>query len=339
MPKVVHVVTTPRFAGVERYVADVARETAAHGWDVVVVGGDPAAMRRALAGAVRWRPGAAPPGTLLSLAREGRADICHAHMTKAEALAAATRPLHRAPVVATRHFAEPRGTSRLGALLAPWIGRALARQIAVSEFVAEQLEAPPDAVIPNAVRARPLLWRAESRIVLVLQRLEQEKDTLTALRAWRESGLGRDGWTLRIAGDGSERAQLEQWVVRNDVPAVEFVGWRDDPDSELAGAGLLLAPAPAEPAGIAVLEAMSAGVPVLAAAAGGHRETIGRLEGAPGFAPGNADEAATLLRALADTHRRSELSARVRATARAHITLAGHVERLLEQYRLAGAHE
>ncbi len=45
-----HVVTTRRFAGVERYVVDVAAETASHGWEVVVVGGNPDAMRRELGG-------------------------------------------------------------------------------------------------------------------------------------------------------------------------------------------------------------------------------------------------------------------------------------------------
>ncbi len=337
MPKVVHIVTTRRFAGVERYVVDVAVETASRGWEVVVVGGDPVSMQRELDAAVRWLPGGNPREVVLSLPRLGRVSVCHAHMTKAEVLGLATRALHRAPVVATRHFAHPRGRSTVGRLLAPSIGKRLARQIAVSEYVARQLESPPQAVIPNAVRPRPLLWRPESRVVLVLQRLEPEKDTLTALRAWARSRLADDGWMLRIVGDGSERQLLERWVAKQAVPAVEFGGWSEGPDVELTRAGVLLTPAPAEPGGMVVLEAMSAGVPVVAAAAGGHLETIGRVEGAPGFPPGDATAAAASLRALADDSTRSELSRRVRATFLERITLAEHVDRLIEEYRLAGA--
>ncbi|HLX33029.1 MAG TPA: glycosyltransferase family 4 protein [Gaiellaceae bacterium] len=339
MPKVVHVVTTRRFAGVERYVADVALETAAHGWSVTVVGGNPAAMRRTLDGDARWLPGANPWQAFASLARAGRADVCHVHMTNAEVVGLAARPLHRAPVLATRHFAAPRGKSRLGGALAPWIARGLARQIAVSEYVAGQLEAWPDSVLPNAVRARPLLWRPESRVVLVLQRLEPEKDTLTALRAWQESHLADEGWTMRVVGDGSERPALEQWVAEHGVPGVEFAGWSDEPDGELARASVLLAPGGHDSSALAVLEAMSAGVPVVAAAAGGHLESIGRIEAMPSFAPGDATGAASGLLALRDDAFRAELSRRVRAAAAERITLPEHVERLLDEYGKAQAGE
>src|SRR4051812_28508233 len=108
MPRVVHVVATARFAGVERYVCDVARETAARGWDTTVVGGDESRMRFALGPDVRWRPGASAARAALSLSALRRQDICHAHMTIAETVALLTRPFHRAPVVSTRHFAVHR---------------------------------------------------------------------------------------------------------------------------------------------------------------------------------------------------------------------------------------
>ena len=141
MPSVVHVVATANFAGVERYVCDVARETAGRGWDVAVVGGHPEQMPVELGGTAVWLPGATALQALRSLHRVGRRDLCHAHMTVAEAVAVAARPLHRAPVVATRHFAAQRGASRGGRLLAPWIARGLQREIAVSEFVASRVGA------------------------------------------------------------------------------------------------------------------------------------------------------------------------------------------------------
>ena len=204
MPKVVHVVTTRRFAGVERYVADVGAETAAHGWDVVVVGGNPAAMRRTLDGRRAGCPAAARRGTRSPRASRPRRRVPRPHD---EGRGRCPRS-EAAPPGPRRRNAPLRGAARQdaarGRRRAVDRGR-LARQLAVSGYVAQQIETPADAVLPNAVHARPLLWRQESRVVLVLQRLEPEKDTLTALRAWQESGLAERGWTMRVVGDGSER--------------------------------------------------------------------------------------------------------------------------------------
>ncbi|HVS85365.1 MAG TPA: glycosyltransferase family 4 protein [Gaiellaceae bacterium] len=335
--KLVHVVVTRNFAGVERHVAGVARETAERGWRVTVVGGAPAAMRRSLGDVADWLPGGTPLEALRSLARVGRVDVCHAHMTLAETVAVAGRPFHRAPVVATRHFGAHRGQTRVGGAVAPWIARRVARELAVSEFVAGRMERPPHAVVPNGVPAGPLSWRPESRVVLLLQRLEREKDTLTALRAWRECGLESAGWSLRIAGDGSERRALEAWVATNGVPGVDFAGWREDPAAELAAAGILLATAPSEPFGLAVVEAMVAGVPVVAAAGGAHLETVGLLPDVPLFPPGDAAAAAEALRRLADPDLRARLSEAGRGLALERFTLGASVDRLLAEYDLVGA--
>jgi glycosyltransferase involved in cell wall biosynthesis len=332
MPSVVHVVATANFAGVERYVSDVARETVGRGWDVSVVGGDPEQMPLELGGTAAWLPGATAAQALRSLYRVGRCDVCHAHMTVAEALAVIARPLHRAPVVATRHFAAPRGASRGGRLLSPSIARGLAREIAVSEYVASRTERRPDAVILNGVPPSPCLWRSSSRTVLVLQRLEPEKDTFTALRAWKASRLAEEGWVMRVVGDGSERSALEAWVTSENVEGVTFVGWVPNAHHELAGAGVLLAPGPRDSFGLAVVEAMAAGVPVVASAAGGHLETLGRLTSAAMFPPGDALSAALALRSLLVVSSRRYFSEEGRRVAAEQLTTALHVELLLEQY-------
>src|ERR1019366_10803056 len=114
MPRVVHIVMTEHFAGVERYVCDVAAETARRDWDVAVIGGNPDRMLAALGDRVWGGPGATAVQALRSVRRSGRSQICHAHMTAAEAISVATRPLHRGAIVSTRHFAAKRGNSRAG---------------------------------------------------------------------------------------------------------------------------------------------------------------------------------------------------------------------------------
>jgi glycosyltransferase involved in cell wall biosynthesis len=335
MPAVAHVVTTANFAGVERHVAEVARETALRGWDVAVIGGDPRQMQHALGNSVQWRAGSHPVAALSSLARLGIQDICHAHMTLGEAVGVAARPFHHGAVVSTRHFAAPRGASRVGRMLAPWIAARLTREIAPSEFIAANLERRPNSVISNGVRASTVLWRSDSRIVLVLQRLEREKDTLTALRAWLASALAEDGWSLRIVGDGAERRLLEEWASSHQLRSVEFVGWSEAVEEQFADAAVLLAPAPAEPFGLSVVEAMAAGVPVVASAAGGHLETIGKVSGASLFPPGDFATAAAELRLLRSDDARKTASVAGRVFASRALTIEKHVDALLDEYRLA----
>jgi glycosyltransferase involved in cell wall biosynthesis len=255
-------------------------------------------------------------------------------MTTAEIVAISARVFHRAPIVSTRHFAARRGSRRAGRLVAPWVARRLARQIAVSEFVARHLEKPPDVVIRNGIRASAHLWRAESRVVLVLQRLEREKETLTALRAWRASRLWEDGWSMRVAGEGSERRALEAWVAGEEVPQIEFTGWAANTPDELVRAGILLAPGSSDSFGLAVVEAMAAGVPVVACAGGGHLETVALLPDARLFQPGDAEGAAAALRSLVPDEERTTVSEAGTRLAAETFALGGHIDQLLREYEV-----
>jgi glycosyltransferase involved in cell wall biosynthesis len=326
---------TDIFAGVERYVCDTASETTSRGWDVAVVGGNAERMRASLGADVRWEPGATPIEALRSIPRIGRWDVCHVHMTKAEGVAVVTRRAHRAAIVSTRHFAAKRGASRAGHIVAPLIAAGITRELAIGEFVAAHLERPPDAVVVSGVPQSPCLWRVSNRAVLVLQRLESEKDTMTALRAWQASRLADEGWSLRVVGEGSQRQALERWAASETISGVTFTGWTDDVADELQRAGVLLAPAPAEPLGLAVLEAMAAGVPVVACASGGHLETVGLLAGAPLFPPADAAAAAASLRSLLSDAVRARCSAEGRRLVAECFTIERHVDRLLVEYEAA----
>ncbi len=332
MPRVVQVVVTDGFAGVERYVANTATELGRRGWEVAVVGGSPSQMPLVIGPDVRWMPGSTPPRAIRSLAAVGRRDVCHVHMTLAEAAALAGWPFHRAPIVSTRHFARRRGSSPLAKAMSPILSTAISRELAAGQFIAGKLERPPAAVLANGVPESELLWRVSNRTVLVLQRLAPEKDTFTALRAWREARLWEEGWSMRIVGDGSERTALEDWARHEHLAGVTFTGWLPDVANEIAEAGMLLAPAPAEPFGLGVLEAMSAGVPVVACAGGGHLETVGLLADAPLFPPHDAGAAAAVLRAMLADESRLAASDAGRKLVDERFTLERHVDQLLVEY-------
>jgi glycosyltransferase involved in cell wall biosynthesis len=336
--RVAHLVVTDSFAGVERYVCNVASESANSGMDVTVVGGCRKQMPTELGSSVRWMPGGNLALAAGSMTRIGRVDVCHVHMTSAELVGALTQPFHGGPLISTRHFAQPRGASHAGKALARSLERSLTAQVAISEYVAKNVERPPTAVLLTGIPDRCKVWRPTSRRALVLQRLEHQKDTDTALTGWKDSGLAAQGWDLRIVGDGSCRYELERRCRLESIGGVEFAGFQFDIDRELGEAGLLIAPGLREGLGVSVLEGMAAGVPVVASASGGHLETVGRRSPDQLFAAGDARGLSRLLQRMAgDVSLRLRASQLGRDTFEEMFTLGHHVDALHLLYRQVAA--
>jgi len=299
-----------------------------------VVGGDPARMRPALAPARVTHAGARRAGdVVLAALRAPRPDLVHTHMTAAELAALATWPLVRRPIVTTRHFAAPRGHNPAGRFAYRPVSRLVRREIAISAFVAARV-GTPCVVIPNGIPAPVTTVTTREPVVLVAQRFEAEKDTVTAIRAWAESGLATEGWRLELAGSGSEEPALRA-LVEDRCPAgsVRFLGHVPDLGASLAAASILLATTPAEGFGLTVVEAMATATPVVAAAGGANVETAGGVADPALFPPGDAAACAALLRRLAhDPERRRALGARLRARYEAEYTIERHVDRLEALY-------
>ena len=80
---------------------------------------------------------------------------------------------------------------------------------------------------------------------------------------------------LDIVGDGPLRAALERRAAELGLAArVRFLGWQDDPAPFLSAAGLAVSPSRSEGLSLSVLEALEAGVPVLATDIPGNREAL-----------------------------------------------------------------
>jgi glycosyltransferase involved in cell wall biosynthesis len=330
--RIAHVVVSDHFAGVERYIATVAAEQAGRGLDVVMVGGDPAAMVGPGATSPRWMPGESLRQATAALLRLRDLDVIHAHMTAAEAAALVGRVRHRrSTLVTTRHFARPRGSSRGGRAVATLMRRAPHVEVAISAFVQSRIGVP-SIVLPNGVATQPQRPPPVDPTVLVLQRHAPEKQGEVALHAWARSGLQNRGWRLVVAGRGPDTPALRRVAAELGIPDGSFVGFVPDADALLQSAGVLLASAPAEPFGLSVVEAMARGVPVVAADGGAHRETVG--EAGLLFPPGDADAAAQRLRTLADDPTAAQaLGLRGQKRQRRQFELTAHVDALTSIYR------
>lgn len=130
----------------------------------------------------------------------------------------------------------------------------------------------PAAVIPPPVELPPYVPQPTAPFYLAGGRLIPYKRLELVVEAFTRLRL-----PLKIFGDGRDRARLE----RIAGPTIEFLGWVDEPTRRelFARCRAFIFPG-AEDFGITPLEAMAAGRPVLAYAAGGALETV--VEGRTG---------------------------------------------------------
>jgi glycosyltransferase involved in cell wall biosynthesis len=265
-----------------------------------------------------------------------QADVVHAHMTAAEIACATALVGVRTPLVVTRHFARDRGSNPVSATAAAGAARRVDAQIAISHYVAETIAGASVVIHPgvdSTLTSRTALDR--DRVVLVAQRLEPEKDTDIALRAFAASGVAAHGWRLDIAGDGAERRTLTALAEQLGIAdATCFLGHRSDVPGLMEHAAVLLAPCRIEGLGLTVLEAMAAALPVVAVGAGGHLETVGAVAGAALHPPGDVLRAGGLLAALAaDPRRRDAYASALQAVQRDSFTPEHQAQQTAAVYR------
>ena len=207
------------------------------------------------------------------------------------------------------------------------------RLIAVSSAQAARLQelglaSASTSVLPNFVPASALVAEsaaAGGRYALVAGRLVEEKGYDTAILAARAAGV-----PLVIAGAGPEEQRLRELSEGGEV---RFAGWVSA--SELAelrrDAAVLLAPSRwEEPCPYAVLDALGAGLPVLAGDRGGLPELVGE-EGAL-----DPDDVAAWTRALRqlwdEPDRRERLGAQALRRARNLFGEDRYYDALMEVY-------
>lgn len=334
--RVLHVIRSGGFAGVEKHVALLAGEQARLGDQVTIVGGMTDRMVVEAANpAVRVVPAATVAEAVRRIGEFRQCDVLHVHMTAAELAGTLAVSASRVPVVATRHFAAVRGASLAGRMIAPMIRRRVAAQIAISHYVADHVDGPATVIHPGVPTVGGAPSSADRQpCILVAQRLEREKRTDVTVRAFAASGLASGGWRLEIAGTGSQAGNLASLAEQLGVArSVRLLGFRSDIDLLMRRASLLLAPCDIEGLGLTVLEAMAVALPVVLAGAGAHLELVEDVPDAALFRPDDIEQAGALLAVLADDpSRRDRYGSQLQQAQRTHFTLAAQGEATQQLY-------
>lgn len=260
-------VDSSNVGGIERHVATLAGSLERRGIAVEVVlyaDHGPNPWREQLSGAsARVR---VLDGTLRSLVtalRRVRPDLLHTHGYKAGVLGRLAARLAGVPVVSTFHSGErPPFPVNVYFWLDRWTSFLAARRISVSEAIRARVPFR-STMIPSYVVATdaPPVGPLPRRIGFV-GRLSAEKapDLFCEMARRAPAGLEWHMW-----GDGPMRARLE--AEHGDL--VRFHGAVADLSECWTSIGALLMPSRFEGLPLAALEALAAGVPVLASRVGG----------------------------------------------------------------------
>ena len=260
-------------------------------------------------------------------------DIVHFHTKRAHALAFwLPRGRRRPKYVVTRRmdYPEPRSwytnclyNRRVDGVVA--ISQTIAGVLLGAGVERDKIRCISSGIDPERFAAVGARAGADDGVTVVgcLAGLEKRKGHRYLLEA--AALLKAEGLRVRyqIAGDGPLRAQLETEAQRLGVAEeMCFLGFVADTARFLAGVDLLAMPSLYEGLGVAVLEGMAAGKPVVATKVGGLSESV--LDGVSGFLVPPQDPAA-LAAAIAKLARSRALGqamgARGRERAREYFSL------------------
>ena len=245
------------------------------------------------------------------------------------------------------------GWLRRGLSSAAWryvrrLGRLVHTTIAPSETVVRELqEAGLERVVwvplgvdlerfhpsrrAHAAETRRRFGLPAGRLAMYVGRVAGEKDLDVLLRGWPRVEQ-RTGTRLVIVGDGPARRSLGASPGGDRAIWLPFERDRNQLADLYAAADLYVAPGPAETFGLASLEALASGNPVLSVDQGGVAETVRRSGAGMLYASGDSTDMAETAERLLGADLAS-LGVRARHYAESHHSWSAVFDRLFSVYR------
>lgn len=231
--------------------------------------------------------------------RFGTPNIVHVHsLLPAGEFARWLMNVRDLPFVVTEHSTAygrgivPESRLRRARLISASAGRRIAVSTPLARLLSATLgpEAGPWITIPNMVSkrffgrgdSRPLSSDRERFVFLSVGTLETRKRFDLILRALARAFQGNPRYRLRIGGAGPERAWLESLATSLGIDTcVTFLGGlsRDDVVREMNGSSAFVLGSDVETFGVVLVEALAAGLPIVATACGGPEDIVSGANG------------------------------------------------------------
>lgn len=269
--------------------------------------------------------------------RDESFDVVHLHEPLVPGPCLTSALMKSAPLVGTFHAAGGSTAYRWAAPVLRWVADRLDVRCAVSDdarSLAESYFPGTYEMVFNAIEPERFegatAWPSEGRTILFVGRHEQRKGLAVLLEA---AALLSDDVRLWIVGEGPETARLR--AHHEADRRIEWLGRIDDVElaQRLRGSNVFCAPSlHGESFGVVLLEAMAAGVPIVASDLDGYRRVARPGREGVLVAPGDAQALAAALRDVLD---HPDLAASLVAAGRERATgfsMDALAERYLELY-------
>lgn len=292
-PSVVNVLTALDFGGVESRMQLIARNAHLskfnHAFCAIGLGGSTQKILKTLGmqtdalGCSVKIPSISAVFTLWRYFKKHKPQVVHLRGAEANFHGAIAARLAGVPVVIAEEIGIPNHSAKARRIFA-WAYSYCDCIVAISKAVKDGVMAMNEAnasqiqVVYNPFspqKFKPLIQRNSSLSLGFVGRLEPVKNPMAAVEAialLHDKGIKAE---LHIVGDGSLRAVLEQRIKElNLFTQVYLHGFQENPFTLLEKCHFYLQPSLTEGFGLAVCEAMSAGLPVIATARGGVPEII-----------------------------------------------------------------
>jgi glycosyltransferase involved in cell wall biosynthesis len=237
-----------------------------------------------------WREALAL-GEIRDLIRRFQPDLIHAHTFKAGFLGRLAGRLFGIPSIYTVHawlYGTPAVSRLCSALSGPcerlaahWCERIITVSQAGARVIRKhEIGSPKKLVtIHNGIpdcRERALAHADRPLVITMVSRFIEGKEQELLLRAFASIASGA---RLRLVGDGPTRQSAERLAQKLGIESkVEFMGNRDDVPWLLAESNIFVLASKSEMLPISILEAMRAGLPVIASDVGGVNEAVAHGE-------------------------------------------------------------
>ena len=273
--------------------------------------------------------------------RRARPDLVHTHLVHADVYGALAAPR----LVSTKHNDDPFRAGMFRFLergLAARASRIVTITDALARFQVERVGIPERKLVTihYGLDALPEAWGenppddvpADALVVLAVCRLERQKGVDVAVRALARLREQEPGAHLVVLGEGAERTRLEELARELHVP-LHLPGRVPDVAAWLRRAAVLVHPVRWEGFGLAVLEAMLAGLPVVASRVSSLPELVADGESGILVPPDDPEALASAIeRALGDP---AALGAAGLRRAQERFSVARMAEATLDVYETA----
>jgi len=289
--KILQVCSVTTFGGGERHLADLSHALADLGHEVYAasVPGSPlwaelSFLNKESMWQLSRRNYAKNVASLAGFIRAHDIEIVHAHAARDYHLAAlAVKLASRGRLVLTRHTLFP--MKRINKLVLSGASRVIAVSQAVAESIRQSgvIESAKVTVIHNGIDVDRFARSStsDSRILVgTVGHLAPIKGHDVFIRAAALVSAHRPNVHFVVIGEDKSpqmdhRRSLEKLITELGLNGVvDMPGWRDDIDAALASLTLFVSAARSEPFGLAIVEAMAAGLPIIATRSEGALEIL-----------------------------------------------------------------